>query len=53
MASIILKWNSISNNGLCIANDDKLFLSNVKSEEKLAWTLDISRKEICYNVVKP
>jgi len=30
MASITIKWNSISNNVLFMANKDKLFLSNVK-----------------------
>jgi len=53
MASITIKWNSISDNVLFMANEDKLFLSNVKEWTEIGMDIGcIKRKRFCYNVVK-
>jgi hypothetical protein len=44
MASITIKWNSISNNELFIANYDKLFLSNVKEWIEIGMDIGCIKK---------
>jgi len=53
MASITIKWNSISDNVIFMANEDKLFLSNVKEWIEISMDIGcIRRKRFCYNIVK-